>query len=219
MSTSSVHFEHSEEASRNAFVNSYESGWSLCLTSPSMSLIPSGTSFPSIENRLRLGFPSSGTSVTSPEGWTLFQGVYLQRWSALLGSFFGAKVVGQDGVSGVEEYDSPFLRMNRPHGPAVKDGDGTNSASSPAYLGYRVLSKEEIRVLATEIVKQVRADIGPHASPQKIQFTPGLPKTRSGKIMRRILRKIAEGDTGNLGDTSTLADPAVVDSLVAGRVE
>ena len=70
-----------------------------------------------------------------------------------------------------------------------------------------------------EIVKQVRADIGPHASPDKIQFTPGLPKTRSGKIMRRILRKIAEGDTENLGDTSTLADPGVVESLVAGRVE
>ena len=68
-------------------------------------------------------------------------------------------------------------------------------------------------------MKQVRADIGPHASPEKIQFTHGLPKTRSGKIMRRILRKIAEGDTGNLGDTSTLADPAVVDSLVSGRIE
>jgi acetyl-CoA synthetase len=73
--------------------------------------------------------------------------------------------------------------------------------------------------LQGEIVKQVRADIGPHASPEKIQFTPGLPKTRSGKIMRRILRKIAEGDTSNLGDISTLADPAVVESLVSGRVE
>src|SRR5690606_27871063 len=62
-----------------------------------------------------------------------------------------------------------------------------------------------------------RAEIGPIASPDLIQFAPGLPKTRSGKIMRRILRKIAEGEFGNLGDTSTLADPAVVDDLVANR--
>ena len=73
--------------------------------------------------------------------------------------------------------------------------------------------------MTAEIVKQVRTDIGPHASPEKIQFTAGLPKTRSGKIMRRILRKIAEGDTENLGDISTLAEPAVVESLVAGRVK
>ena len=87
-----------------------------------------------------------------------------------------------------------------------------------AYVTLKT-GEEVTDTTASEIVKQVRADIGPHASPEKIQFTPGLPKTRSGKIMRRILRKIAEGDTGNLGDTSTLADPAVVDSLVAGRVE
>ena len=67
------------------------------------------------------------------------------------------------------------------------------------------------------IVGEVRQHIGPHATPDKIQFTPALPKTRSGKIMRRILRKIAEGDLSNLGDISTLADPAVVDSLVEGR--
>ncbi|HIC37034.1 MAG TPA: acetyl-coenzyme A synthetase, partial [Candidatus Marinimicrobia bacterium] len=68
----------------------------------------------------------------------------------------------------------------------------------------------------SEIKLKVRELIGPHVSPDKIQFTPALPKTRSGKIMRRILRKIAEGDTENLGDTSTLADPGVVDDLVAG---
>ena len=61
-------------------------------------------------------------------------------------------------------------------------------------------------------------EIGPIATPDAIQFAPGLPKTRSGKIMRRILRKIAEGDVSSLGDTSTLADPAVVDDLVANRV-
>ena len=64
----------------------------------------------------------------------------------------------------------------------------------------------------------VRHEIGPIATPDAIQFAPGLPKTRSGKIMRRILRKIAEGDTGALGDTSTLADPAVVDDLLANRI-
>ena len=61
------------------------------------------------------------------------------------------------------------------------------------------------------------AAIGPIAAPDLIQFAPGLPKTRSGKIMRRILRKIAEDEFGNLGDTSTLADPAVVDDLVNNR--
>ncbi|MGD9810201.1 MAG: acetate--CoA ligase [Sphingobium sp.] len=71
--------------------------------------------------------------------------------------------------------------------------------------------------LRAELVKWVRQEIGPIATPDVIHFTPGLPKTRSGKIMRRILRKIAEGDTSNLGDTSTLADPSVVDSLVASR--
>ena len=69
-----------------------------------------------------------------------------------------------------------------------------------------------------EIVNAVRTEIGPHALPEKIQFTEGLPKTRSGKIMRRILRKIAEGDVHDLGDITTLADPGVVDSLVSGRV-
>src|SRR6185436_15626202 len=64
--------------------------------------------------------------------------------------------------------------------------------------------------LKTELVQWVRKEIGPIASPDVIQFAPGLPKTRSGKIMRRILRKIAENDFANLGDTSTLADPAVV---------
>jgi acetyl-CoA synthetase len=63
----------------------------------------------------------------------------------------------------------------------------------------------------------VRKEIGPLATPDKIQFAPGLPKTRSGKIMRRILRKIAEDDFGALGDTSTLADPAVVDDLIEHR--
>ena len=72
--------------------------------------------------------------------------------------------------------------------------------------------------LRTELRQWVRTEIGPIATPDAIQFAPGLPKTRSGKIMRRILRKIAEGDVSSLGDTSTLADPAVVDDLVANRV-
>ena len=67
------------------------------------------------------------------------------------------------------------------------------------------------------ILESVTKDIGPHAKPDKIQYTPALPKTRSGKIMRRILRKIAEGDTENMGDMSTLADPGVVDNLVKGK--
>jgi acetyl-CoA synthetase len=71
--------------------------------------------------------------------------------------------------------------------------------------------------LRKELVQWVRKEIGPIATPDLIQWAPGLPKTRSGKIMRRILRKIAENDFSNLGDTSTLADPAVVDDLVKHR--
>ena len=71
--------------------------------------------------------------------------------------------------------------------------------------------------LKKELALHVRKEIGPIAVPDKIQFAPGLPKTRSGKIMRRILRKIAENQTDQIGDTSTLADPAVVDALVKGK--
>jgi acetyl-CoA synthetase len=71
--------------------------------------------------------------------------------------------------------------------------------------------------LRKELVAFVRREIGPIATPDHIQFAPGLPKTRSGKIMRRILRKIAEDDFGALGDTSTLADPSVVDDLIKNR--
>jgi acetyl-CoA synthetase len=71
--------------------------------------------------------------------------------------------------------------------------------------------------LKKELVQWVRKEIGPIASPDWLQWAPGLPKTRSGKIMRRILRKIAENEFANLGDTSTLADPAVVDDLVDNR--
>jgi acetyl-CoA synthetase len=74
---------------------------------------------------------------------------------------------------------------------------------------------EELRL---ELKNWVRSEIGPIASPDLIQWAPGLPKTRSGKIMRRILRKIAENDYGALGDTSTLAEPAVVDDLIINRM-
>jgi acetyl-CoA synthetase len=67
------------------------------------------------------------------------------------------------------------------------------------------------------LVQHVRTEIGPIASPDIIHLPPGLPKTRSGKIMRRFLRKIAENEFGSLGDTSTLADPSLVDSLIEGR--
>jgi acetyl-CoA synthetase len=70
--------------------------------------------------------------------------------------------------------------------------------------------------LAAELKKTVREQIGPVATPDRVQIAPGLPKTRSGKIMRRILRKIAEGQPGQLGDTSTLAEPEVIDQLIEG---
>jgi Acyl-coenzyme A synthetases/AMP-(fatty) acid ligases len=71
--------------------------------------------------------------------------------------------------------------------------------------------------LRQEVIDFCASEIGPIAKPDVIQWAPGLPKTRSGKIMRRILRKIAEGDIDNLGDTSTLADPGVVDHLIENR--
>jgi acetyl-CoA synthetase len=76
---------------------------------------------------------------------------------------------------------------------------------------------EETDELKKELVMHVRKEIGPIATPEKVQFAAALPKTRSGKIMRRILRKIAEDAVDQLGDTSTLADPSVVDNLVKGR--
>jgi acetyl-CoA synthetase len=72
--------------------------------------------------------------------------------------------------------------------------------------------------LRTELRNWVRKEIGPIATPDLIQWAPSLPKTRSGKIMRRILRKIAANDYSNLGDTSTLAEPEVVDKLVESRM-
>ena len=72
--------------------------------------------------------------------------------------------------------------------------------------------------LRLELRNWVRKEIGPIASPDLIQWAPGLPKTRSGKIMRRILRKVAEDDFGALGDTSTLADPNVVEDLIKNRM-
>jgi acetyl-CoA synthetase len=79
-----------------------------------------------------------------------------------------------------------------------------------------IANEEGDDALRKELNLEVRKQIGALAAPEKIQFTPALPKTRSGKIMRRILRKIAEGSTSGLGDISTLADPTVVDSLIAG---
>ncbi|WP_146066393.1 AMP-binding enzyme, partial [Candidatus Venteria ishoeyi] len=81
-------------------------------------------------------------------------------------------------------------------------------------LNTGVEATDELRKI---LVQLVRKEIGPIASPDVIQWAPGLPKTRSGKIMRRILRKIAANETEGLGDTSTLADPSVVDDLIANR--
>jgi len=85
-----------------------------------------------------------------------------------------------------------------------------------AYVTLTVAA-EPSEALRLALIAWVRREIGPFAAPDVIQFAPGLPKTRSGKIMRRILRKVAENDIGNLGDTTTLADPTVVDDLVKNR--
>jgi acetyl-CoA synthetase len=87
------------------------------------------------------------------------------------------------------------------------------------YCYVTLMSGEEPSdALRVELRNWVRKEIGPIASPDLIQWAPGLPKTRSGKIMRRILRKVAEDDFGALGDTSTLADPSVVDDLIENRM-
>jgi acetyl-CoA synthetase len=86
-----------------------------------------------------------------------------------------------------------------------------------AYVVYSNIHGDEQHT-RQDIMQTVARIIGPIAKPDKIQFVPGLPKTRSGKIMRRILRKIAENETQNIGDTSTLLDPAVVDEIIAGRI-
>ena len=87
-----------------------------------------------------------------------------------------------------------------------------------AYVTLMSGSNDDRSRVRDELINLVRTEIGPIARPDVIQFAPGLPKTRSGKIMRRILRKIAADELGNLGDTTTLADPSVVDDLVANRI-
>jgi acetyl-CoA synthetase len=80
-----------------------------------------------------------------------------------------------------------------------------------------IAGEDGTAALEAELRAHVRKEIGPIATPDLLHFTPALPKTRSGKIMRRILRKIAENEFNNLGDTSTLAEPTLVDSLIEGR--
>ena len=86
-----------------------------------------------------------------------------------------------------------------------------------AYVTLMVGDNRDPEELLAELVNSVRTEIGPIAKPDVIQWAPGLPKTRSGKIMRRILRKIAANEIDNLGDTSTLADPSVVEELIENR--
>ena len=94
------------------------------------------------------------------------------------------------------------------------EGGDPGDAKVIAALPFVGRDTDELR---RALVQEVRHDIGALAAPDKIQFTPSLPKTRSGKIMRRILRKIADGASDGFGDTSTLADPSVVDALLTGR--
>jgi acetyl-CoA synthetase len=88
-----------------------------------------------------------------------------------------------------------------------------------AYVTLMSGNETDPDTLLAELVAMVRKEIGPIAKPDVIQWAPGLPKTRSGKIMRRILRKIAADELDNLGDTSTLADPSVVEDLISNRVQ
>ena len=135
------------------------------------------------------------------------------------------KVVSRMGV-GVDSIDLPAATEQ---GICVCNVPGVNTAEVADHavalllavtrqLSEAITAYEADEALRKNLVQHVRAEIGPIASPDLIQFAPGLPKTRSGKIMRRILRKIAEDDFSNLGDTSTLAEPAVVEDLVENRM-
>ena len=118
---------------------------------------------------------------------------------------------------GTAEVESALVATSR--GVGGRGGGLPPRHQGPGHLRLCHLDgrREPSDALRKELVAWVRKEIGPIASPDVIQFAPGLPKTRSGKIMRRILRKIAEDEPGSLGDTSTLADPAVVDDLVENR--
>ncbi len=121
----------------------------------------------------------------------------------------------------MKDYLSETIIWNGPLGMFEIDEFSNGTKSLIDYLKQsdsKVIAgengNEEIR---KELVNWVRKEIGPIASPDLIQFAPNLPKTRSGKIMRRILRKIAENDYSELGDTSTLAEPTVVNELIENR--
>jgi acetyl-CoA synthetase len=118
---------------------------------------------------------------------------------------------------GTAEVESALVAHPKVSEAAVV-GDPHDIKGQGIYCYVTLMNGEEpSEGLRKELRDWVRSEIGPIASPDVIQFAPGLPKTRSGKIMRRILRKIAENDFSNLGDTSTLADPTVVDILVENR--
>ncbi len=118
---------------------------------------------------------------------------------------------------GTAEIESALVAHNKVSEAAVV-GYPHDVKGQGIYCYVTLMAGEEDNPdLKVELRNWVRKEIGPIASPDHIQFAPGLPKTRSGKIMRRILRKVAENDFGALGDISTLADPGVVDDLIEHR--
>ena len=113
----------------------------------------------------------------------------VHAWSALLGSFFGAKVKGKDGVQPGDDYESPFLRINEPLGLAIKEGDNVNSASEEAYLGYRSLSQSEIRDSSHRNRRPKSSGAGPFALLQSSSIVlcpmPKMP-LRSGRLGKQM---------------------------------
>jgi len=116
------------------------------------------------------------------------------------------------GYSLVEGYFLPPLRFTTDEAIMLTLGSDVMAQSFDA--DYRLAAESARRKIEGALKEQVRHAIGPIASPDRILFVAGLPKTRSGKIMRRILRKVAEGQTEDLGDITTLADPSVVEDIV-----
>ena len=135
--------------------------------------------------------------------------------TGITGSWAGYDVVNISGHRiGTAEVESALVSYPKVSEAAVVGYP--HDIKGQALYAYVTL-KEGVAVsddIKKELIQHVRKEIGPIAQPDKIQFSEGLPKTRSGKIMRRILRKIAENDTGNLGDTTTLADHSVVEDVV-----
>jgi len=187
-----------------------------------------------VEGRLCIKFPWPGMARTIYGDHQRFRDTYFAQFPGKYFTGDGCKRDGEGYYRITGRVDDIIIVSGHNLGTAEIESaiDEHSAVCETAVVGYPhdikgqgiyafVICYEKPREeekLRNEIRETVSKLIGPIAKPDKIQFVSGLPKTRSGKIMRRILRKVAEGDTSNLGDTSTLLDPSVVDEITAGAL-